>query len=687
VAVIPTGASDMMGKQMSDRRTIVVCSCEDTMPLDAGALERGCRGSEIVTGRQLCRAELERFRALAASGAPITVGCTQEAPLFREVAAESGSELSFANLRESAGWSAEAAKAGPKMAALAAAAAVPMPEASFVHLESAGVVLVYGRDERAIEAANLLKEHLDVTVLVARPDSLTPPRTTEFPIVKGTIRAAKGHLGAFVIVIDGYASPLPSSRGALTFGPPRDGAVSRCDILLDVSGAPPLFPAADLRDGYLRADPGDPAAVLKAVLRARDLVGGFDKPRYITFTADLCAHSRSHIVGCRRCLDLCPTSAIAPAGDHVAIDEMICAGCGQCAAACPTGAASYALPPADALMHKLRTLLTVYREAGGLSPILLFHDEDHGGPLIDALARHGDGLPANVLPLAVNEVTQIGLEAIAAAFAYGTAAVRVILRAKQRHDLTGLRNTIALAEPILAGLGFSGERLAAIETDDPFALGEKLRAIVPGEAASRPAGFQPMGGKRGVLRVALRELHRVAPAPTDIIALPAGAPFGAVEINVEGCTLCLSCVSACPTGALSDDPERPVLRFTEDACVQCGLCKATCPEKVISLTPRLDFRAAITEARVLKEEEPFHCVRCDKPFGVKSTIERVIAKLEGRHWMYQNSASRLEVIKMCEDCRVAAATEEGFDPYGAPARPKPRTTDDYLRERETKPKM
>src|SRR6185312_7445600 len=168
------------------------------------------------------------------------------------------------------------------------------------------------------------------------------------------------------------------------FEPGRDGAVSRCDILLDVSGEPPLFPAADLRDGYLRADPGNPGAVLKAVLRAHELVGSFDKPRYVTFTAELCAHSRSNIVGCRRCLDLCPTSAIAPAGDHVTIDETICAGCGQCAAACPTGAASYALPPADTLMRKLRTLLTAYREAGGVSSIVLFHDEAHGGALIDA---------------------------------------------------------------------------------------------------------------------------------------------------------------------------------------------------------------------------------------------------------------------------------------------------------------
>ena len=94
-----------------------------------------------------------------------------------------------------------------------------------------------------------------------------------------------------------------------------------------------------------------------------------------------------------------------------------------------------------------------------------------------------------------------------------------------------------------------------------------------------------------MLRLAVRELHRAASTATEIIALPAGAPFGAVEV-ADGCTLCLACVSACPTGALSDDPDRPVLRFTEDACVQCGLCKATCPEKVITLVPRLAFAAA-----------------------------------------------------------------------------------------------
>jgi ferredoxin len=186
-----------------------------------------------------------------------------------------------------------------------------------------------------------------------------------------------------------------------------------------------------------------------------------------------------------------------------------------------------------------------------------------------------------------------------------------------------------------------------------------------------------------MLRFALSELHRAAPHPVGVIALPDGAPFGAVEIEAGGCTLCLSCVSACPTGALRDDPERPALRFVEDACVQCGLCQATCPENVITLRPQIDFDAARAPARVLKQEEPFCCIRCSKPFGVKSTIERVIAKLEGKHWMYSGSSGRLDVIRMCDDCRVAFVAGEGFDPYGAKSQ-KIRTTDDYLRERDAK---
>jgi ferredoxin len=576
--------------------------------------------------------------------------------------------------------------AGPRMAALLAAAAEPMPEVPLVVLKSAGVVLIYGCDEHAIEAGHLLEEYLDVTVLITPPAAVIPQRRSDFPVASGAIRLAKGHLGAFEITVDDFAQPEPSSGGALSFGPSRDGARSHCDIILDLSGQTALFSAGDLRDGYLRAHPGDHVGMLDAVLKARDLIGTFEKPRYITFTEQLCAHSRSQITGCTRCLDVCPAGAITPAGDHVVIDPNICAGCGQCASACPTGAASYTVPPSDALMRKLRALLLAYARAGGEHATVLVHDELHGAPLIDALARFGEGVPAQVLPFAVNEVTQVGLEAIAAAFIFGASAVRFLMRGRARHDVSGLTRTLALAEPILAGLGFGTGRVAAIETDDPDTLGSTLRAIPEMESAPRPASFLPMGGdKQGVLRLVLRELHRVAPAPVDVVALPQQAPFGSVDIDVAGCTLCLACVSACPTGALTDNAEQPMLRFTEVTCIQCGLCKATCPEKVITLKPQLDFRTATTSARILKAEQPFCCIRCGKPFGVRSTIERVTAKLAGKHWMYKDSHKRLDLIKMCDDCRVASVSEENFDPYGPPRTPV-RTTDDYLRERDERGK-
>jgi ferredoxin len=666
-------------------KKILLCSCEDTMRLDPAAVERGCGNSEIKTFRHLCRAEIDRFREAAKAEGALTVACTQEAPLFGNEAGERPDAIEFVNIRETAGWSKQGANAGPKMAALLAAAAEPAPEIPFVTLSSEGVILIYGSDEAALEAGKLLADHLDVTVMITRLSGMTPPSTNAFPVVKGTIRNAKGHFGAFELTIDDFAAPRPSSRDGFVFDAPRNGATSRCDLVLDLSGGPPLFPAHDLRDGYLRADPKDPAAMLRAVLKARDLVGSFDKPQYINFTAELCAHSRSKLTGCHRCLDLCPTGAIVPNGDHVKISAEICAGCGQCAAACPTSAASYALPPADKLLHKLRAMLLAYHQAGGANPVILLHDGQHGSPLIDALARHGDGLPANVLPLAVNEITQVGLEAIVAAFAYGATAVRFLLRAKPLHDVTGLTQTIAMADPILAGLGFAGRRVATIETDDPDALGEALYGIEPGAAVTQPATFRTVGKRRDVLRFALSELHRVAPAPVDVIALPEGAPLGAVNVNVDGCTLCLSCVSACPTGALLDDPDRPALKFVEDACVQCGLCKATCPEKVITLQPQIDFRPSRATARLIKEEEPALCIRCSKPFGVKSTIEKVAAKLEGRHWMYPGGASRADAIRMCADCRVITMSEQQFDPFeGVPERPLPRTTDDYLRERDKK---
>lgn len=666
-------------------RTIVLCSCEGTMAPDGERIAAACKGAKVEGASQLCRAEIDRFRAIAAKSDGLIVGCTQEAALFEETLEDDQRTIpvTYANIRETAGWSSEASAAGPKMAALIAAAIETAEPVPVVTLESEGVALILGRDQIAIEAAEKLKDRLDVTVLLAASDGIVPPRRTTYPVRAGRVQTAKGHLGQFELTIDGFAEPAPSSRGAYVFGAKRNGAVSTCDIVLDLTGAPALFPAPDLRPGYVRADPANAVAVAEAVFTAADLVGTFDKQRFIEFRANLCAHSRSKKTGCTRCLELCPTGAISPGGDAVVIDAAVCAGCGACAAVCPTGAAEYAVPHADALLRKLRTLITTYRQARGANAVVLLHDGDHGAALIDAAARFSDGLPANVLPLEVNEVTQVGLEALAAAFAYGAAGVRLLLRGKPKHDIEGIRRTLGVAEIALSALGYGSGGVGTIETDDPDTLIASLRAPLTTTPSATPASFAATGAKRNLLNLAMRELHRAAPAPVDIVPLPVGAPFGGLNINVEGCTLCLSCVAACPTQALSDDPERPTLKYKEDACVQCGLCAATCPEKVISLEPRLNFPAFNAAPIIVKEEEPYHCIACGKPFGTKSTVEKIAAKLEGKHWMFSGAMQkRIDVIRMCENCRVEAVTNEGFDPYGAPKRPAPRTTEDYIRERE-----
>ena len=669
-------------------RRVLLCNCELSMPLDTGKLSKACQAAgatgDLDLNTQLCRAQLGNFQVAILGDGPLLVACTQEAPLFSEVVAEDNpaADVAYTNIRETAGWSAaaEGTDATAKIAALLAEAALEVPPTPGVSFESKGVCLVYGRDERAIEAARQLAGRLDVTVLLTEPGDIIPPRVMDVPIFKGTITQAKGHLGAFGVTVNGYAPANPSSRLTLAFEPTRDNAFSECDLILDLTGGTPLFPAAERRDGYLRPDPDNPALVQKALFEITDLVGAFEKPLYVNYDASICAHGRSRKTGCTRCLDVCPTGAITPDGDTVAIDPFVCGGCGMCASVCPTGAATYQLPAGNAVFERLRTLLTAYREAGGRAPVLLIHDPRHGAEMISLMARGGRGLPGNVLPFALNEVTQIGIDALAMAFAYGATQIAILVGPDKKDERTGLAQQIGLAETVMEGLGYGGGRVQILDQPDPAAVEAALHDL-PWREPAAAGNFLPMGGKRTRTMLALRHLHDNAPRPVDILPLPDGAPFGSVTVDVEGCTLCLACVSACPTGALLDDAERPWLGFNEEACVQCGLCRNTCPENVIALEPRLNFTEAARGAVKINEEPPFHCIRCGKPFGVQRSIERIAEQLAGQHYMFQDS-EQVERIMMCDDCRVVIQFEAPDAPLAGAPRPRMRTTDDYLRERE-----
>jgi ferredoxin len=181
------------------------------------------------------------------------------------------------------------------------------------------------------------------------------------------------------------------------------------------------------------------------------------------------------------------------------------------------------------------------------------------------------------------------------------------------------------------------------------ALDQALQAP-PAQVAGRSAGFAVQPEKRASLELALDHLIEHAPLQPETITLPSqGSPLGALALDKNSCTLCLSCVNACPAGALQDNQEAPQLKFIEKNCVQCGLCVKTCPENALSLLPRMSLSPQRKEAVVINEMQPYACVRCSKPFGTLKAIESMLGKLAG-HSMFQGEA--LQRLKMCGDCRV-----------------------------------
>ena len=666
-------------------KEILICDCEGTMKLPDKALTKIFNAGEVIVNTHLCRAQIGNFNNAVSHGEPMLVACTQEAPLFIENSINSNpdSEISYVNIRERAGWSKQGEKALPKISALIQEATLEPPLANSLTMHSEGSVLVYGIDANALEVAKQIAKRLSAICIIKGDANIQPPRLMDVPSFVGNIKSASGHLGDFEVLIDNYAPVQVSSQEKFEIGKRNNGVTIKFDLILDISNGEPLFSAPDKRDGYFHEASGNTAGIQKAIFDLVDMVGEFQKPRYIKYDNNICVHARSAQVGCTRCIDVCPTGAITPAQDEVNIDPYICAGCGSCASVCPTGAASYQLPAGNFIYERLKLLLDSYRDAGGQKPILLIHDTGYGDDMIAAIA-HIDhekkwGLPANVIPFALNETTQVGFDFFAVALAFGAIAIHIIVNPANNDELEGLKSQIKLIETATNGLGFGENRVTIIDQSDPEVVAEMLYSSTPNPEII-PGDFAPMGSKRSLANLALNHLHDQAPAPTDLLPLSKGAPFGTINVNTDGCTLCLSCVAACPTGALRDDSDNPQFTFTETACVQCGLCRTICPESVITLTPQFNFTEHARKAIIIKEEEPFECIKCGTPFGVKSSINQMMEKLRG-HSMFSDGKA-LERIKMCPDCRVTDQFDDPDTPMAVGDRPEIRTTEDYMKDRE-----
>jgi ferredoxin len=250
----------------------------------------------------------------------------------------------------------------------------------------------------------------------------------------------------------------------------------------------------------------------------------------------------------------------------------------------------------------------------------------------------------------VFHVASTGIDTLLAAICYGASQVVVIATAESRSYVAALRAQMALAESLLDGLGYAGSHFRVLEESDAATLEEKLWALEPAASVAKAATFNLAPEKRTTLDFELDHLLKGAPQPKEILPLSPGAPFGTLEINKSTCTLCKACIGACPEAALLDAEDAPKLRFIERNCIQCGLCASTCPEDAITLVPRLLFGPKAKETVTLNEAEPFHCVRCNKPFGTRQMVDNMLGKLGG-HSMFAGGGA-LKRLQMCGDCRV-----------------------------------
>ncbi|MCL4762372.1 MAG: 4Fe-4S binding protein, partial [Burkholderiales bacterium] len=266
-------------------------------------------------------------------------------------------------------------------------------------------------------------------------------------------------------------------------------------------------------------------------------------------------------------------------------------------------------------------------------------------------ARRGRGLPARVVPVEVHSVDAVGLDVWLSALAWGAAEVACLVPSADRARFEAVVGfQMRIGDAIANALGYQGTHFRALPADDAAALEAALWDTAAPLGVRAAATFAATDEKRTTLYLALDHLAQHAPVPQQRIALPAGAPFGAIAIDADKCTMCLACVGSCPEGAILDNVEAPQVRFIESKCVQCGICAKTCPEAAIALAPRLDLTPQARAPRVLNEARVFACVKCGKPLGTEKLIGAMLARLAG-HAMFAEPGA-LERLKMCADCRV-----------------------------------
>ena len=522
-------------------------------------------------------------------------------------------------------------------------------EPQYITLISEGRTLIIDSDlRRASHCYDMLHENkLSCTlVIVGRDDQESSGGTCGNPLIR---RAEKVSVsGAFcgfraMVTANGESEPLHRFS---------DDKPALFDIVLDLQSVP-TYTGGRLPVGYF-APARNNTALKEALIQMPEMRGKFTKPQFVYFRKEACIHGRSKKCDCRACADICPVGAIRSDRHKMFFNHYLCHGCGACSLACKTDAIQIIRPDEECWQNDLHRRLE--NRTSNTLPDIVISDTGYTKNVENEQSERTDD--EETIRMEVEQITDVRMDMLLALVACGAKDILVDYDIDNSQAIiNALDDQISMIRAVLQGLNLSEDMVhLASASSEKNGMSKKSNigaADSPGWSILPKGPFSSDIEKRKWIRQTIAHLSAQRSINQEI-QLPVGSPFGSVSINTGKCTLCMTCVSACPFGALSRNQDSPCLKFREAPCRQCGLCEEACPEKAISLRPRLLCNPdEVDTLRVLYETIPFCCVECGLPFASPAMIDHIRAKLKG-HWMYM-SERQLRRLGMCHTCRARDA--------------------------------
>lgn len=356
-------------------------------------------------------------------------------------------------------------------------------------------------------------------------------------------------------------------------------------------------------------------------------LGNYRYKNFITYNSNICQYHERREEICSKCAEVCPTVAIVKDDPkkHLIFSHIDCHGCGGCIAICPSGALDYSQMSKEGFYE----LSKLYKDK---IPLII--------PEKMNIEKLNVKLPENVLPLAIEGekflheahfltlLQESGSQVIFYTDFLSKGSKNAIFMINQTYELKWGKKAIFVCE------------------------NEKELELILSEAnlieSSYNSTWQENLNKREIFNKRLKFI--VGNENLGSIKTTEFVSYGAIKVNENNCTLCLSCVGACNVGALIADVKENALKFNETACTACGYCLVSCAEKdCISLTSgEILLNPERFEIKTLAKDELFNCTMCQKPFATKKSVLRIANMMTP---LFGGDEDRIKTLYCCADCK------------------------------------